>query len=66
MINPVLGMFKALGSRGMYLGTAGVLWAPNATCFPLGKVCKYVENGREDSVYFFARVALEGPPEATW
>ncbi len=28
------------------------------------KVCKYVENGRGDSVHFFARVALEGPPEA--
>lgn len=28
-------------------------------CFPLAKICKFVENGNEDSVYSFARVILE-------
>jgi hypothetical protein len=30
-------------------------------CFPLAKICKFIENGREDSVYFFVRVLLEAP-----
>ena len=29
------------------------------TLFPLAKVCKFLENGREDSVYFFAQVAID-------
>jgi hypothetical protein len=28
-------------------------------CFPLGKICKFIENGNADSVYFFARVFLD-------
>jgi hypothetical protein len=46
---------------GMYLGTMGVLRAsPDTMCFPLGKVCKFLEAGREDSVQFFARTIIEG------
>jgi hypothetical protein len=28
-------------------------------CFPLAKICKFIENGSEDSVYSFARMVLE-------
>jgi len=46
---------------GMYLGTMGVLRASADTmCFPLGKVCKFLEAGREDSVHFFAQAIIEG------
>jgi len=42
------------------LGTAGILWVNSKTmCFPLGKICKFLENGNEDSVYFFAEVILK-------
>lgn len=30
-------------------------------CFPLAKISKFLENGNEDSVYFFARVILQDP-----
>ncbi|MBV9264656.1 MAG: hypothetical protein JO061_00660 [Acidobacteriaceae bacterium] len=29
-------------------------------CFPLGKICKFLENGSEDSVHSFAQVIVEG------
>jgi hypothetical protein len=49
---------KGLGHSA---GTAGILWRdPENMCFPLAKVCKFLENGSEDSVYSFARVILEG------
>lgn len=55
---------KLLKSVGMYLGTMGVLWeTPETMCFPLAKVCKYIENGSEDSAYFFAKIAIEGMPK---
>ncbi len=40
--------------------TAGILWrnAENM-CFPLARICKFIENGREDSVCSFASVILE-------
>jgi len=45
---------------GFSVATAGILWRnPGNMCFPLAKVCKFIENGREDSVYTFARVILE-------
>lgn len=34
----------------------------NEIIFPLAKVCKFIENGREDSLYFFAQVATEKKP----
>ncbi len=41
------------------ISTAGILWRDNEVmCFPLGKVCKFIENGSEDSVYFFSKVIL--------
>ena len=51
---------------GVNLGTAGVL-AVDAehVCFPIAKVMKYLENGAEDSVHFFARIGIEGPPTET-
>jgi len=42
------------------VATAGILWnGPETMSFPLAKVCKYLENGSEDSVYFFAKVTLD-------
>ena len=42
------------------ISTAGILWKSNESMsFPLGKVCKYLENGSEDSLYFFAKVLLD-------
>ena len=41
------------------LATAGILWRdPKNMCFPLGKVCKFLENGSKDSVHSFAQVLL--------
>jgi hypothetical protein len=45
---------------GMCLPVAAVLWSSDdEVCLPLGKVCKFLANGDEDSVYFFARVILQ-------
>ncbi len=45
---------------GESLGAAAVLWdSASGLTFPLGKVQKFLDNGREDSVYFFAKVLLE-------
>jgi hypothetical protein len=41
------------------VATAGIRWKNNEEMsFPLGKVCKFIENGNEDSVYFFAEVLI--------
>lgn len=41
------------------LGTVGVLWGANGSIlFPLAKVGKFLQNGNEESVYFYARVLL--------
>jgi hypothetical protein len=45
---------------GESLATAGILWENSESmCFPLAKICKFIDNGNEDSVYFFAKVLLE-------
>jgi len=45
---------------GYSVATAGILWRdPENMCFPLAKICKFLENGSEDSVYSFAQVILE-------
>ena len=42
------------------LATIAILWYDkNSGCFPLGKVCNYIQNGSEDSVYFFAYALLQ-------
>lgn len=44
---------------GYSVATAGILWQDSGNmCFPLAKICKFIENGAEDSVYSFARVIL--------
>jgi hypothetical protein len=44
------------------LGAAAVLFAePDSYAFPFGKVMKFIDNGSEDSLYFFAQVI--GSPE---
>jgi hypothetical protein len=47
---------------GQSLSTIAVLWDGKGFCFPLGKVLKFLQNGREDSVKFFAQVIIAGPP----
>jgi hypothetical protein len=45
---------------GEDLGTAAVLWnGEDGLTFPLGKIMKYLENGSEDSVQFFAKVMID-------
>lgn len=42
------------------VASAAILWqTEESMCFPLGKVCKYLENGSEDSVHAFAKVLVE-------
>lgn len=54
---------STIARLGDGLEVAAVLWdGADGFCFPLGKVAKFLANGREDSVEFFARVVL-GPPE---
>ena len=51
---------KNIKKLGMQLGTAAVLWTmPDNIAFPISKVLKYIENGHEDNVYFYAKVAIE-------
>ena len=46
---------------GFGLGTAAILWSePDNFVFPLAKVMKRLENGAEDNVHFFAKVAIDG------
>lgn len=41
-------------------GSAVLLWSKSrGCCFPMGKVIKYLINGSEDSVHFFALVAVD-------
>jgi hypothetical protein len=52
-----------VASFGMSIGTAAVLWDGNdGVIFPLAKVGKYIQNGPEDSVKFYAQVIIAGPP----
>ena len=50
---------KNIADFGESLGSAAILW-DNATglTFPLAKVQKFLDNGREDSVQFFAEVVI--------
>jgi len=53
----VSNMVKDFGES---LGTAAVLWdGATGLTFPLGKIMKFLENGREDSVKFLAQVVIE-------
>lgn len=55
-----LKVSKMIAEFGESLGTAAILWDGNSgLSFPLGKVVKFLENGREDSVQFFAKAMLE-------
>ena len=50
---------KLVKMNGMSLSTAVILWAPPETIlFPVGKVCKYIEFGSEDSVYALANFVI--------
>jgi hypothetical protein len=54
MVNP-----KSFDSFGKSIATAAVLYDGNdGFAFPLAKVEKYLNNGAEDDVYFFAEVIM--------
>ncbi len=51
---------ESIRKFGYTVASAGILWhGPESMSFPLAKVCKFIENGNEDSVYSFAKVLLE-------
>lgn len=48
----------------LHLATSAVLWSePDNVMFPIAKVLKFVENGNEDSVYYFVKVVLSNVTE---
>jgi hypothetical protein len=52
-----------VASLGMSAETSAVLWDGQAgVIFPLAKVSKYLLNGAEDSVLFYAKVLIAGLP----
>jgi hypothetical protein len=52
-----------VASLGMSAETSAVLWdGKGGVLFPLAKVSKYLQNGAEDSVLFYAQVLIAGPP----
>jgi len=51
---------KSIADFGESLGGAAVLWdSATGLTFPLAKVQKFLDNGREDSVQFFAEVVMK-------
>jgi tetratricopeptide (TPR) repeat protein len=51
---------KDIADFGECLGSAATLWdSDTGLWFPLSKVQKFLDNGREDSVRFFADVVIE-------
>ena len=51
---------KTIAEFGESLESAAILWnGEGGLSFPLAKVIKFLENGREDSVQFFAKAMLE-------
>ena len=51
---------KRIADFGESLGGAAVLWdSATGLTFPIAKVQKFLDNGREDSVQFFAKVVIE-------
>ena len=54
-----LQISKSIADFGECLGSAAMLWdSTTGLTFPLGKVQKFLDNGREDSVQFFAKAIL--------
>lgn len=53
-----------VASLGKRIETVAVLWDGDRVIFPLAKVAKYIQNGAEDSVHFFAQVMSAGLPNA--
>lgn len=54
-----LRLEPSLSAFGKNLGSIALLWdGKTGICSPLAKVGKYLENGSEDSVKFFAQVIL--------
>ena len=51
---------KTVADFGECLGSAAALWdSEEGLWFPLSKVQKFLDNGREDSVQFFAEVVMK-------
>lgn len=54
-----LQISKLIADFGESLGGAAMLWdSATGLTFPLAKVQKFLDNGREDSVQFFAKAIL--------
>ena len=54
-----LKISKIVADFGESLGSMAVLWdSASGLTFPLAKVQKFLDNGREDSVQFFAKAIL--------
>ena len=50
---------KSIANFGKNVGTIANLWdSDTGLIFPLAKIQKYLDNGREDSVHFFAKAIL--------
>lgn len=59
-------MQPMVASLEQSIGTSAVLWdGKDEVILPLAKVRKYIQNGPEDSVLFYAQVITAGPPPAT-
>jgi hypothetical protein len=57
--NGALKINKIIADFGECLGSAAALWdSDTGLWFPLSKVQKFLDNGREDSVQFFAEVVI--------
>jgi hypothetical protein len=50
-----------ISDYGKSIATSAVLHSSKSgdTTFPINKVCKYIENGSDDSLVFFAQVTIE-------
>ena len=53
---------ESIADFGENLGSAAALWnGDTGLWFPLSKVQKFLDNGREDSVQFFAEMVIQKP-----
>jgi hypothetical protein len=56
-----------IAAMGNSIHVSAILWdarkGRSRFVFPLGKVMKYLQNGQEDSVKFFAQVVINDSPE---
>ena len=59
-VDPKVGSFG-----GKSLGLMAVLWSSSGFTFPLTKVTKFLQNGREDSTHFYAAATIANDARTT-